>query len=252
MLLTPKYNNITLLICTHFEPSGTGHATVSQRQWYPLTNCLLSNMDNISSLSSTTNLPPSYCIKKSAWGTNMSNSQNYVCQYSVSLSIELECTQMMCLKFECRADSNCTQKLVQLQCQTTAGFFEESYQIILRESQKFARPWDFGNKELTSGCRQWNRTTSPRDLAAWHAPQHQHHSLYSTRCPAPNRTATNLCIVAEFRPLKAETKRLRFTEGGNQINYQGNASTPNANLTTVKLLLINVLSMPNACFVTGD
>ena len=68
----------------------------------------------------------------------------------------------------------------------------------------------------------------------------------------PGRKATYLRIVAELRPLKAETKRVRFTAGGDQIDYPGNVSTPTADLTTVKLLINSVLSTPNARFATGD
>ena len=44
----------------------------------------------------------------------------------------------------------------------------------------------------------------------------------------PDRKTTYLRIVAELRPLKAETKRVRFTAGGNLIDYPGNVSTPTA------------------------
>jgi hypothetical protein len=52
----------------------------------------------------------------------------------------------------------------------------------------------------------------------------------------PGRAATYLRIVAERKPLKAETKRVRFTVGGDKIEYPGYVSTPKANLTTVKLV----------------
>ena len=68
----------------------------------------------------------------------------------------------------------------------------------------------------------------------------------------PDRRATYLRIVAELRPLKAETKRVRFTVGGNQIQFPGKVSTPTADLTTVKLLLNSVLSTPGAHFATAD
>jgi hypothetical protein len=66
------------------------------------------------------------------------------------------------------------------------------------------------------------------------------------------RQATYLRIVAEERPLKAETKRVRFTVGGNRIDYPGKVSTPTADLTTVKLLLNSVISTPGARFATAD
>jgi hypothetical protein len=73
-----------------------------------------------------------------------------------------------------------------------------------------------------------------------------HHSLL------PDRKATYLRIVAEECPLKAETKRIRFTVGGNRIDYPGKVSTQTADLTTVKLLLNSVLSTPGARFATAD
>jgi hypothetical protein len=67
-----------------------------------------------------------------------------------------------------------------------------------------------------------------------------------------NRTATYLRIVAALKPHKAESKRIRFTVGGNRIVYDGNVSTPTADLTTVKTLLNSVLSTPSARFMTID
>ena len=67
-----------------------------------------------------------------------------------------------------------------------------------------------------------------------------------------DRVATYLRIVAALRPHKAEAKRIRFTMGGDRIQYDGNVSTPTADLTTVKVLLISVLSTTNAKFMTID
>lgn len=77
------------------------------------------------------------------------------------------------------------------------------------------------------------------------------HFIRHTDMPA-DRQATYLRIVAEHRPLKAETKRVRFTAGGNLITFPGNVSTPTADLTTVKILLNSTLSTPGARFCTGD
>ena len=41
---------------------------------------------------------------------------------------------------------------------------------------------------------------------------------------------------------KVETHRIRFTVGGNRIDYKGKASTPTANLETIKLLLNSTVS----------
>jgi hypothetical protein len=66
------------------------------------------------------------------------------------------------------------------------------------------------------------------------------------------RKVTYLRTVAELRPQKAEEKRVRFTVGGNLIDYPGKVSTPTANLAVVKCLLNSVISTKGARFMTGD
>ena len=51
---------------------------------------------------------------------------------------------------------------------------------------------------------------------------------------------------------KVETHRIRFTVGGNRIDYKGKVSTPTANLETIKLLLNSTVSTPNAKMLTAD
>ena len=67
-----------------------------------------------------------------------------------------------------------------------------------------------------------------------------------------DRIATYLRIVAALRPHKTESKRIRFTMGGDRIVYEGNVSTPTADLTTVKTLLNSVVSTPGAKFMSID
>jgi hypothetical protein len=66
------------------------------------------------------------------------------------------------------------------------------------------------------------------------------------------RQATYLCIVAELKPNKAETRRIRFTVGGDRIFYPGKVSTPTADLTTAKILFNSVVSTPGAKFASFD
>jgi hypothetical protein len=66
------------------------------------------------------------------------------------------------------------------------------------------------------------------------------------------RKVTYLRTVAELRPQKEEEKRVRFTVGGNLIDYPGKVSTPTANLAVVKCLLNSVISTRGARFMTGD
>ena len=67
-----------------------------------------------------------------------------------------------------------------------------------------------------------------------------------------DRVATYLRIVAELKPNKAEKRRVRFTVGGDKLTYEGNVSTPTADLTVVKTLLNSVVSTPGARFLTID
>ena len=66
------------------------------------------------------------------------------------------------------------------------------------------------------------------------------------------RKATYLRIVAAKKPNKEEKLRIRFTVGSDRIEYNGNVSTPGADLTTAKCLLNSVISTPDARFMTKD
>ena len=65
----------------------------------------------------------------------------------------------------------------------------------------------------------------------------------------PGRTATYLCPVVTYRRQKADPYRMRWTVGGNLINYPGVTSTSNSEITTVKLLVNSTISIPNARFM---
>jgi hypothetical protein len=66
------------------------------------------------------------------------------------------------------------------------------------------------------------------------------------------RKPTYLRIVAADRPEKANPKRVRWTVGGDRIDYPGDCSTKTADLTTCKLLFNSVISTPDARFMTID
>jgi hypothetical protein len=66
------------------------------------------------------------------------------------------------------------------------------------------------------------------------------------------RIATYLKIVCELKPLKTEHERVRFTVGGDRIDYPGKVSTPTADLTTSKILFNSVISTLNAMFMCLD
>jgi hypothetical protein len=67
-----------------------------------------------------------------------------------------------------------------------------------------------------------------------------------------NKVPTYCRIVCEEKPLKAETKRVRITVGGNRIEYAGDVATPGADLITVKCLLNSVVSTPGAKCLAAD
>jgi hypothetical protein len=66
------------------------------------------------------------------------------------------------------------------------------------------------------------------------------------------KKATYLRIVAALRPEKSNPRRVRFTVGGNQIEYAGDVSTETADLTTIKVFFNSIISTPNARFMTAD
>jgi hypothetical protein len=67
-----------------------------------------------------------------------------------------------------------------------------------------------------------------------------------------NKTSTYLRVVSAYRPEKENPRRVRWTVGGDQIDYPGDVSTKTADLTTSKILVNSVLSTPKALFGTGD
>lgn len=66
------------------------------------------------------------------------------------------------------------------------------------------------------------------------------------------RKAAYLRVVSAFRPEKANPHRVRWTVGGDQVNYPFEVSTKTADLTTAKLLFNSVLSTPEARFFGID
>ena len=67
-----------------------------------------------------------------------------------------------------------------------------------------------------------------------------------------DRKATYLCIVCEHKLTKPDPYPIRFTAGGDKIDYPGNASTLTVDITTIKCHLNSVLSTPEAQYITVD
>ena len=59
-------------------------------------------------------------------------------------------------------------------------------------------------------------------------------------------------IVVDFHPKKQEPHQTRLAVGGNLIQYDGDLSTPTAELITAKLLFNSVVSTERATFATAD
>jgi hypothetical protein len=53
-----------------------------------------------------------------------------------------------------------------------------------------------------------------------------------------------LCIIAESLPKKLVNMHVRFTVGGDRVNYPSKASTPTADLITIKMLFNSAVSTP--------
>jgi hypothetical protein len=68
------------------------------------------------------------------------------------------------------------------------------------------------------------------------------------------RTASYLRVAVAMRPEKANPRRVRWTVGGDRIDYPDNVSTKTADLTTAKLFIKNstTLSTPNEPYMTAD
>jgi len=67
-----------------------------------------------------------------------------------------------------------------------------------------------------------------------------------------DRKAVYMRLVIADRPGKTEPERVRFTAGGDQIEYPADVSTKTSNLVTAKLLINSVLSTPDGRFMTID
>jgi hypothetical protein len=66
------------------------------------------------------------------------------------------------------------------------------------------------------------------------------------------RKATYLRVVAAMRPEKVNPRRVRWTAGGDKIDYPHEVSSKTADLTTAKLLVNSVVSTPKAKFMAAN
>ena len=77
------------------------------------------------------------------------------------------------------------------------------------------------------------------------------HFIHHWEKPA-DRKATYLRVVAEIKAHKEERCRIRFTVGGDRLDYPGRTATPTGGLTAAKCLFNSVVSTPGAKFISLD
>ncbi len=59
-------------------------------------------------------------------------------------------------------------------------------------------------------------------------------------------------FVCTVQPEKAKPNQMRFTVGGDRINYPGAVATPTAEMLVAKMLFNSVISTKDARFMTMD
>jgi hypothetical protein len=67
-----------------------------------------------------------------------------------------------------------------------------------------------------------------------------------------NKKSTYIRVICADRPKKTQTRRVRWTMGGDRIVYIGDVSTKTADIATSKMLFNSVISTPCGRFMTGD
>jgi hypothetical protein len=77
--------------------------------------------------------------------------------------------------------------------------------------------------------------------------------FYINKSQVPQgRKVTYANAVCDYRPLKDEPYRVRFTVGGDRLPYPADAGAPAATILEAKLLFNSVISTPKAKFMTAD
>jgi hypothetical protein len=67
-----------------------------------------------------------------------------------------------------------------------------------------------------------------------------------------HKKPTYIRVVCADRPEKTNPKRVRWTAGGNKVEYTGNVTNQTADIQTTKCLFNSVVSTPNGRFMTLD
>ena len=75
---------------------------------------------------------------------------------------------------------------------------------------------------------------------------------YSSIPPDRRKDVTYLRLVVADRPTKSNPRRVRWTAGGDRINYPYDVTTKTADIITAKILFNSVVSTPDAKFCCFD
>jgi hypothetical protein len=67
-----------------------------------------------------------------------------------------------------------------------------------------------------------------------------------------DRKITNGKLVCDFKPNKTENRRVRFTVGGDRLDYSGDTATSTADITTFKNLINSTMSTNDAKMMMMD
>jgi len=122
-----------------------------------------------------------------------------------------------------------------------------------------AQPWCIPSsnwaKTANSGLKppRVKLTACSRQTTGHDAHWQQHNALHGPPRPPRGLQGHKLRIAAAIKLHKAKTHCIRFTVGGNCINYKGKFSTTStANLETIEILLDSTVSTPNAKMLTAN
>jgi hypothetical protein len=102
--------------------------------------------------------------------------------------------------------------------------------------------WQQSNAEEIGRLAQGHGTTKGTNTIVF---------IHPSQIPQ-GRKVTYLRVVSAFRPEKTNPRRVRWTVGGDRVEYPGDVSTKTADLCTAKLLFNSVVSTPTAKFMTCD
>ena len=108
----------------------------------------------------------------------------------------------------------------------------------------------FRKEWLTSSANEFGRLTNG---VGDRMPSGTNTMFFIKKSDVPrHKTVTYAIFVCDHRPQKEETRRTRLVVGGNLVIYNGEVSTPTADLTTAKILFNSVLSTTEAKFLGLD